>query len=281
MSIKISDLTYYYNKGLSSENKALDRINLSISDNSFVGIVGKTGSGKSTLIEHLNGLNIPFEGDVLIDNVNTKDKKSLNEIRKNIGFIFQYPDYQLFSETVLDDIIYGLINRDVDKNEAIKKAYEVSKILNFNLDKYKDASPFMLSGGEKRKVAILGVLITEPKILILDEPTSALDPVSHKEFLELIYKIYKEKKITIILISHNMDDISKYCERVIVLNDGKIISDSTAKDLFLNEKVLNEANLSQPKCIMFAKKISPPLSKNDLKDINKEEDLILKIKELL
>ena len=236
MSIKLENINYIYGKGGPFEKTALKNINLEIGENEFIGIIGHTGSGKSTLIQLFNGLLKPESGNVFVDgeNINEKGVK-LKKIREKVGMVFQYPEYQLFEETVFKDIKFGLDNFGFagDKDKRVK---ETAKTIGID-EEMLESSPFNLSGGQKRRVAIAGILALEPKYLILDEPAAGLDPYGRNLILDELYKIYKERKITIILVSHSMEDIAKYADRIIVMNKGEIAIDDKPSEVFKREEV--------------------------------------------
>ena len=245
MSIKLENINYIYGKGGPFEKTALKNINLEIKDNEFVGIIGHTGSGKSTLIQLFNGLLKPECGTVTVDdeNINGKGVK-IKKIREKVGMVFQYPEYQLFEETVYKDIKFGLDNFgfEGDKDKRIK---ETASSIGIEED-ILESSPFNLSGGQKRRVAIAGILALNPKYLILDEPAAGLDPYGRNLILDELYKIYKEKKITVILVSHSMEDIAKYADRIIVMNKGEIAIDDKPSKVFKREEELNNMGLDIP-----------------------------------
>lgn len=274
MSIEIIDLSHTYSKGLTSEVKALIDVSLSIESGSFVSIIGKTGSGKTTLLEHFNGLLKPDSGNVVIDGVDiNKEKKRINEIRKKIGFVFQLPDYQLFSDTVLNDIKFGPANLRLDEKEIEKVVDEAVELV--RLDKeLLDKSPFELSGGEKRKVALAGVLAMKPNILILDEPTAYLDPFSKENFFKVLLDIRTKTKITIVLVSHDLNETSEYAEKVAVLNEGKLVFFDTPSKLFYDEAFLNELKIGTPDVVAFVNK----LGSNSLRGVVKYSELLEKLK---
>lgn len=245
MSIRTENLTYIYGVGGPYEKKAIDDINIEIKDNEFIGIIGHTGSGKSTLIQHLNGLIKPTSGRVLVDGVDVNAKSTnLKEIRAKVGLVFQYPEYQLFEETVYKDIAFGLNNFGLVDNieERILNAAQTVGLEEEILYK----SPFDLSGGQKRKAAIAGVLALNPKYLILDEPAAGLDPQGRNAILKELYKIYKEQKITVVLVSHSMEDISKYADRILVMNKGRTEMFATPEDIYSNEEYLSSIGLDIP-----------------------------------
>lgn len=239
MAIRFNEVSYFYEK--SKKNTivpaAISNINLEIADqDEFVTIVGHTGSGKSTLLQHINGLILPTNGNVEINGIiiSKKNKKlKLKPIRKQIGFVFQFPEYQLFEESVLKDIIYGPKNFGFEEEEAIRRAKEVAKQL--NIEHILDKSPFNISGGQMRKVAIAGILAYDPQILLLDEPTRGLDPLGAKEIMDFFKKLQTETKKSIVMITHDMDLVYEYSTRVIVMEKGKIAFDGKKEDLFKEE----------------------------------------------
>jgi len=253
MSIVVENLTYIYMQGTPFEKTALKNINLKIDDGEFVGIIGHTGSGKSTLIQHFNGLLKPSSGRVLINGLDTAGK-NLKELRRHVGIVFQYPEHQLFEETVYKDIAFGLskLNKSDDEiHSMIKKVIESVGLDESILNK----SPFELSGGQKRRVAIAGILVMEPKILILDEPTAGLDPKGRDEIFGFISKLHKTLGITIILVSHSMEDIARLVNRVIVINDGSIELDGSVEEVFADIDRLEGMGLSAPQVSYLMKRM--------------------------
>lgn len=244
--IEIKDVNYIYSQGTNNETKALKDINLTIGEKEFVAIIGHTGSGKSTLIQLMNGLLKCASGEVLIDGKNIDDK-SFNkiELRKRVGIVFQNPDYQLFEETVLKDVCFGPKNLGCSDEEAKKKAIEAMELVDVPKHSY-NKSVFEISGGQKRRAAIAGVLAMEPDILILDEPTSGLDPRGRNKIMKLVNQLHKERDITIIWVSHNMEQVGKYAKRIIVMNDGEVLFDDDAKKVFAKSKELEEVGLKIP-----------------------------------
>ena len=221
--IEIKNLTHIYSEGLPFEKKAIDDINLKIEENEFIGLIGHTGSGKSTFIQHLNGLLKPSSGEIILDGMKVdKSSSNLTELRKKIGLVFQYPEYQLFEETIERDIAFGPGNLDLSEEEVLRRVKSSMESVGLDYETYKDKSPFELSGGLKRRVAIAGVLAMEPKVLILDEPTAGLDPRGRDEILSEIKSIHEKRKITVILVSHSMEDVAKIAERIIVMDKGKV-----------------------------------------------------------
>ncbi len=249
MSISIEQMTYTYMEHSPFETTVLKDVNININPGEFIAIIGHTGSGKSTLIQHLNGLIKPSSGDVIVFNKNTKVKKTLVDIRRQVGLVFQYPEYQLFEETVAKDIAFGCKNMGQSNIEnSVKKALE---IVGLDYEQYKDVSPFELSGGQKRKVAIAGVIAMNPKVLIMDEPTSGLDPQSSLEILNMLKEL-NSKGICIIMVSHDMDMVYDYATRAIVINDNKVVFDDTPKNVFEHSKELIEMSLDVPSGKSFA-----------------------------
>ncbi len=246
MPIILDKINYCYSQGTAYQIQALKDINLKIDDGQFIGIIGHTGSGKSTLIQHLNGLiratsgTIYFNGeDIYADDYNMKD------LRSQVGLVFQYPEHQLFETTIFDDVCFGPKNQGLDKKTVELRAFEALHNVGFPDELY-DQSPFDLSGGQKRRVAIAGVLAMKPQVLILDEPTAGLDPAGRDEILNLIAKMHKELGITVILVSHSMEDVAKYVERIIVMNSGEVMYDGTPKDVFHHYKELETIGLAAP-----------------------------------
>ena len=247
MSIKIENLSYTYMPKTPFEKKALININCEFYDGEFIVLIGHTGSGKSTLIQHLNGLLKPTEGKIIVDGIDITDKKvKLTNIRKNIGLVFQYPEYQLFEETIEKDIEFGPRNLGLSEEEITRRVKRAMKMVDLDYDTYKDKSPFDLSGGQKRRVAIAGVIAMEPKVLILDEPIAGLDPKGRDDILNQIRKLHDDYKITTIMISHSMEDVAKVADRVVVMNHGSIILDGKVSDVFKEVDVLEAIGLGVP-----------------------------------
>lgn len=256
MSIKIENLKHIYMPGTPFEKVALDNVNFEINDGDFLAIIGHTGSGKSTLIQHLNGLLEPTSGSIIIDNSDiSKDKSSLLEIRKHVGLVFQYPEYQLFEETIEKDIAYGPRNLGLKEEEINKRVKESMKMVGLDYEKFKDMSPFEVSGGQKRRVAIAGVIAMEPKVLILDEPTSGLDPKGRDDILAQIRKLHDVYKMTIVIVSHSMEDVANIADRVIVMNKGKIELSGSPKDVFKEIDTLEKIGLGVPQVTYLMAKL--------------------------
>lgn len=245
MQIELRDITHIYNQDQSV--KALARVNFSIKDSEFIGIVGHTGSGKSTLVQLMNGLIKPTRGKVIIDGIDiTAEKTNLKDIRQKIGIVFQYPENQLFEETVYDDIAFGPRNLNLEKEEIKKRVKIALKLVDLDYENFKNRSPFNLSGGQKRKVAIAGVLAMRPQVLILDEPTAGLDPQGRRQLLNLLNRLYHNYEMTVILISHRMEEIALLSTRVIVMDEGKIILDGSPREVFDNREKLQNLGLDLP-----------------------------------
>lgn len=246
MSIKLEGVTYTYSPGTAYEMHALKEINLEIPQGQFVGIIGHTGSGKSTLIQHLNGLVRPTAGRVLFEG---KDiwaaDYPLRELRFQVGLVFQYPEHQLFESEVLADVCFGPANQGLEKEECVRRAKEALFHVGLT-EAFYDKSPFELSGGQKRRVAIAGVLAMNPKVLVLDEPTAGLDPKGRDEILAQIALLHQTRGITIILVSHSMEDIARYVERIVVMNQGEKAFDGTCKEVFSHYKELEAIGLAAP-----------------------------------
>ena len=250
MSVDVIDLTHVYNPGTPFESKALNDVSMHIESGEFIGIIGHTGSGKSTLIQHLNGLLKPQKGTIIVNGLEITQKDvSLVNVRKKVGLVFQYPEYQLFEETIYKDVAFGPTKLGLDEEEVRRRVYESLKDVGIDAEEKKDASPFDLSGGQKRRVAIAGVIAMEPDILILDEPTAGLDPQGRDEILEQIVKIHKEKGTTILLVSHSMEDVSRVASRLMVMNHGTIELTGPPKEVFRHEKRLAEIGLGVPKIV--------------------------------
>ena len=257
MSIVIKNLTHIYNEGMPFASIALDNISIEIKDRDFVGLIGHTGSGKSTLIQHLNGILKPSSGEIFINEFNITDPKlNLTEIRKRVGVVFQYPEYQLFEETVEKDIAFGPSNLGLEAKEINNRVKLSMESVGLNYEEYKDKSPFELSGGQKRRVAIAGVIAMNPEVLILDEPTAGLDPGGRDEIFDLIKKLHRDNNMTIILSSHSMDDMAKLAQTIIVMNHGKIEFVGTPKEVFKsNTDRLKEIGLDIPQVLELALKL--------------------------
>ena len=247
MSIKIENLTHVYMPKSPFEKKALDNVNLLIEDGEFLALIGHTGSGKSTLIQHLNGLLEPTSGRILVDDIDITNKEAkLTEIRKKIGLVFQYPEYQLFEETIEKDIAFGPNNLGLSSEEVSRRVKKSMDMVGLDYETYKDVSPFDLSGGQKRRVAIAGVIAMEPKVLILDEPTAGLDPQGRDDILEQIKLLHEKYKMTIVLVSHSMEDVGKLAQRIVVMNKGKVELLGKPSEVFKEVETLEKIGLAVP-----------------------------------
>ena len=246
MSIKINHLTHVYNPGTAFEKVALDDVTLEIQKGEFIGLIGHTGSGKSTLIQHLNGIISPTSGEILLDGENIhKDKTKLTEVRRRIGLAFQYPEYQLFEMTVYKDVAFGPTNLKLTEEEIHKNVVSALETVGISEEIY-EKSPFELSGGQKRRVAIAGVLAMNPEVLILDEPTAGLDPRGLDEILQAIKDLHDKRGITVILVSHSMEDVAKLVDRIIVMHRGKAAMQGTPKEIFTHVEELEQMGLAAP-----------------------------------
>ena len=251
MKIEIKNVDYIYNQGLPDEVYALKDVNLEINSKEIIGLIGQTGSGKSTLVQLLNGLLIPSNGDVIIDGINSKDKSKRKEARFKVGLVFQYPEHQLFEETIVKDIGFGPKNMGLKKEEIDKKVRDAMEKVGLDYEKYKDVSPFEISGGQQRRVAVAGILSMEPKVLVLDELTAGLDPVGRHEIFSEILDIYnKDDELTIVLVSHSMEDVAEYVDRVIVMHQGEVFSDKPTYETF-TEVDLESIGLDVPQITKF------------------------------
>lgn len=263
MTIKIKDLSHVYSPNSPFEIKALEDINLTIEDGEFIGLIGHTGSGKSTLIQHLNGLLRPTQGKIEIDGDDILSKAvSLKKIRQKVGLVFQYPEHQLFEETVYKDISFGPKNLGLAEVDIEKRVKEAMDVVGLDYDSIKDRSPFDLSGGQRRRAAIAGVLAMKPNVLILDEPTAGLDPKGRDEILGQISRLYKKNNMTIILVSHSMEDIARLVKRLIVMHKGKIAMDDSPREVFKRVEELEDMGLALPQITYFMRAY-----KNKVKDI--------------
>ncbi|MBQ3053858.1 MAG: energy-coupling factor transporter ATPase [Clostridia bacterium] len=279
MDIKIENLEHIYMPGSPLSHTAIKNVNLEIKSGSFVGLIGHTGSGKSTLIQHLNGLLKPTGGKILIDGKCVGENKGdLKNLRFNVGLVFQYPEYQLFDETVYGDISYGPKNMGLSDREIRERVYESIAYVGLK-EEILDKSPFDLSGGQKRRVAIAGILAMKPKVLILDEPTAGLDPKGREDILNSISRLHKEQKLTVILVSHSMEDVAKICDRVVVMSDGTVAMEGSVSEIFRREKELENLHLSVPQITKLAdilRKKGYPLS-NDIYTTDMAYDAITQL----
>ncbi|WP_313185734.1 energy-coupling factor transporter ATPase [Lacrimispora sp.] len=247
MAIRAEHLNYVYGPGTAFEQHALKDVNLEINDGEFVGLIGHTGSGKSTLIQHLNGLMKATDGAIYYNGRNIYEEGyNLRALRSKVGLVFQYPEHQLFEINVFTDVCFGPKNQGLSKEDAEKRAREALTMVGLD-ESFYARSPFELSGGQKRRVAIAGVLAMEPEVLVLDEPTAGLDPRGRDEILDQIARLHKERNMTIILVSHSMEDIARYVDRILVMNQGEKVFDDTPKEVFKHYKELEAIGLAAPK----------------------------------
>lgn len=254
MDIRFQEVGYTYQKGTPFQSRALHDINLSIKDGSFTALVGHTGSGKSTVLQHLNALKKPTTGTVTIgDRVisNFSEDKGLKSLRKRVGIVFQFPEAQLFEETVGKDIAFGPKNFGLSEEEGLEKAKELLPLVGLD-ESFLERSPFDLSGGQMRRVAIAGVLAMEPEVLVLDEPTAGLDPQGRKEIMDMFYSLYQNKGLTIVLVTHQMDDVAEYADHMIVLEGGTVKREGSPRELFKEAGWLSSMQLGVPSTVRFA-----------------------------
>ncbi len=257
MSIKIKNLKHIYDSGTPYELEALSDINLEIEDGEIIGLIGHTGSGKSTLMQHLNGLLRPSSGSIEIEGITiTKEKQNLRTLREKVGLVFQYPEYQLFEETVAKDIAFGPKNIGVDSSKIDQLVKDSMKHVGLDIEEIGEKAPFELSGGQKRKVAIAGVLAMKPRVLILDEPTAGLDPKSRDELLCYIKELHEKEKMTIIFVTHSMEDVARLASRLIVMHKSKIVYDDTPREVFKHAEHLQSIGLDVPELTKLIYKLN-------------------------
>lgn len=256
MSIKVENITFTYMPGTPYERQALKQITLEIKKGEFVAIIGHTGSGKSTLVQHLNGLLNPSTGKVLINGVNLAEKNKSKQERRLVGMVFQYPEHQLFAETIYEDIAFGPRNLLMTEIQVEAQVREAMRFVGLDYETFKDRSPFQLSGGQMRRVAIAGVVAMQPDFLILDEPSAGLDPKAKKAIFQEIYKLYKSQNIAIILVTHNMEEAAKYAQRILVMSEGEIVCDDSPEKIFLEKlQQLDVAGVDIPEVVKLANKL--------------------------
>lgn len=246
MAIKIDHLNYVYSEGTAFEKHALKDVNLEIPDGQFIGVIGHTGSGKSTLIQHLNGLLKGTSGAIYYNGTNIYGEGyNMKELRSKVGLVFQYPEHQLFEIDVFTDVCFGPKNLGLPKEEVERRAYEALRLVGLKEKNFKK-SPFELSGGQKRRVAIAGILAMEPDVLVLDEPTAGLDPKGRDDILDQVKRLHEERHITVILVSHSMEDVARYVDRIIVMNKGQVRFDGVPREVFRHYRELEEIGLAAP-----------------------------------
>ena len=256
MSIKVTKLNHIYYKGMPTEQKALTDVSFEIADGELVGIIGHTGSGKSTLLQHLNGLLKASSGSIEIGGTDiTRPGVSMVEIRKKVGLVFQYPEYQLFEVSVAKDVAYGPGNLGLSEEEIDKRVREAIALVGLDYEKVKDRSPFELSGGQKRAVAIAGVVAMKPEVLILDEPTAGLDPRAHKDILRMIREVHEKTGNITILVSHNMGDVAEMADKVMVIDGGKLVIMGTPEEVFSRGELLKSVGLDLPPITEFCNEL--------------------------
>ena len=247
MSIEVRNLTHVYSEGMPHESLALDDISFRVEDGEFVGIIGHTGSGKSTLLQHVNGLLKPKSGSIIIDGTDiTSPGVSMREIRCKVGLVFQYPEYQLFEETVAKDVAFGPSNLGLSQEEIDARVEEAIRLVGLDYERLKDVSPFELSGGQKRRVAIAGVIAMKPQALILDEPTAGLNPKAHADILDMVNTIHRTESNIILFVSHNMNDIARMSDRILVMDHGRLAMNGTPEEVFTREEELKQMGLALP-----------------------------------
>lgn len=272
MSITVENLTYTYSKGMPNETRALEDVSFRLEPGEFAAIIGHTGSGKSTLVQQLNGLLRPDSGKITVGEVCITDPSTkMTEVRRKVGLVFQYPEYQLFEETVAKDVAFGPKQVGITGEELERVVADSIRLTGLDYEEVKERSPFELSGGQKRRVAIAGVLAMKPEILILDEPTAGLDPSAHRDVLNLIRRIHRQEDMTILLVSHNMGDIAELADRVLVMNRGRLVMNGTPAEVFARGKQLREMGLGQPPATEFMERLKERLAGIDAAPLSIED----------
>ncbi len=272
MSITVENLTYTYSKGMPNETRALEDVSFQLKTGEFAAVIGHTGSGKSTLMQQLNGLLRPDSGKITVGEVCITDPSTkMTEVRRKVGLVFQYPEYQLFEETVAKDVAFGPKQVGMTGGELDRVVEESIRLTGLDYEEVKERSPFELSGGQKRRVAIAGVLAMKPEILILDEPTAGLDPSAHRDVLELIRRIHRQERMTILLVSHNMGDIAELADRVLVMNRGKLVMNGTPAEVFSRGEPLWEMGLGLPPATEFMERLKERMPGIDAAQLSIED----------
>lgn len=272
MSITVENLTYTYSKGMPNETRALEDVSFRLEPGEFAAIIGHTGSGKSTLMQQLNGLLRPDSGKITVGEVCITDPSTkMTEVRRKVGLVFQYPEYQLFEETVAKDVAFGPKQVGITGEELERVVADSIRLTGLDYEEVKERSPFELSGGQKRRVAIAGVLAMKPEILILDEPTAGLDPSAHRDVLDLIRRIHRQEDMTILLVSHNMGDIAELADRVLVLNRGRLVMNGTPAEVFARGEQLREMGLGQPPATEFMERLKERMPEIDAAPLSIED----------
>lgn len=257
MSIEVKGLTHIYSEGLPHESVALEDVSFKAEDGQLVGIIGHTGSGKSTLVQHLNGLLKPKSGQIIVGDTDiTADGVAMREIRRRIGLVFQYPEYQLFEETVAKDVAFGPVNLGLSAEEIDARVQEAIELVGLDYHSIKNMSPFDLSGGQKRRVAIAGVIAMKPEVLILDEPTAGLNPKAHADILEMVKLIHENEKNIVFLVSHNMNDIARMSDQVLVMDHGRLVMKGTPSQVFSEGEKLKAMGLAVPDAMEMVSRLS-------------------------
>lgn len=272
MSITVENLTYTYSKGMPNETRALEDVSFRLEPGEFATIIGHTGSGKSTLMQQLNGLLRPDSGKITVGEVCITDPSTkMTEVRRKVGLVFQYPEYQLFEETVAKDVAFGPKQVGITGEELERVVADSIRLTGLDYEEVKERSPFELSGGQKRRVAIAGVLAMKPEILILDEPTAGLDPSAHRDVLDLIRRIHRQEDMTILLVSHNMGDIAELADRVLVMNRGRLVMNGTPAEVFARGEQLREMGLGLPPATEFMERLKERLPEIDAAPLSIED----------
>ena len=272
MSITVENLTYTYSKGLPNETRALEDVSFQLEPGEFAAVIGHTGSGKSTLMQQLNGLLRPDSGKITVGEVCITDPSTkMTEVRRKVGLVFQYPEYQLFEETVARDVAFGPKQVGMTGEKLDRVVEESIRLTGLDYEEVKERSPFELSGGQKRRVAIAGVLAMKPEILILDEPTAGFDPSAHRDVLELIRRIHRKERMTILLVSHNMGDVAELADRVLVMNRGKLVMNGTPAEVFSRGEPLWEMGLGLPPATEFMERLKDRMPGIDTAQLSIED----------